>query len=31
MVREYVQRCKDLGTVSDDAIKFAQAMDWKLT
>jgi hypothetical protein len=31
MVRGYVQRCKDLGTVSDDAIEFARAMDWKLT
>ena len=31
MVQEYVQRCKTLDTMSDDAMKFAKNMNWVLT
>ena len=31
MVREYAQRCKDLGTISADAQAFARNMNWDLT
>jgi hypothetical protein len=30
VVREYIQRCKALGTVSDDAIAFAKKMNWEV-
>lgn len=30
MLREYIQRCHRLGTISADAITFAQAMKWDL-
>jgi hypothetical protein len=30
MVREYTQRCKDLGAISDDALTFARNMKWEL-
>ncbi|MGH3971666.1 MAG: nuclear transport factor 2 family protein [Mycobacterium sp.] len=30
MVREYVQRCKTLGTASEDALAFAKNMNWEL-
>jgi hypothetical protein len=30
MVREYVQRCAKLGTLSDDARTFAKNMNWEL-
>jgi hypothetical protein len=30
MIREYIQRCKTLGTVSEDAITFANNMKWEL-
>jgi hypothetical protein len=28
MVRGYIERCKSLGTASDDAITFARKMGW---
>jgi hypothetical protein len=31
MVREYTQRCKDLGTLSADALAFAKNMNWELS
>jgi len=31
MIREHIQRCKTLGTVSEDAITFANNMKWELT
>lgn len=30
MVRDYVQRCNQLGTISQDAITFAKNMKWEL-
>jgi ketosteroid isomerase-like protein len=30
MVQGYIQRCKSLGTLSDEAIKFAKNMNWEL-
>jgi hypothetical protein len=30
VVRDYIQRCKTLGTVSNDAIAFAKNMNWEL-
>ena len=29
MVRGYIERCKSLGTASDDAIAFARKMGWE--
>src|SRR6476469_803167 len=31
MVRAYIQRCHELGTISDDARTFAENMNWELT
>jgi hypothetical protein len=30
MVQGYVQRCHELGTISDDARTFAKNMNWEL-
>jgi hypothetical protein len=30
MVRDYLQRSHELGTVSEDAIAFAKNMNWEL-
>lgn len=30
VVREYIQRCKTLGTASEDALAFAKNMNWEL-
>ena len=30
MIRGYIQRCKDLGTASDQAIAFARKMKWEM-
>jgi len=31
MLQGYVQRCHELGTLSDDARTFARNMNWELT
>jgi ketosteroid isomerase-like protein len=31
MLRDYIQRCVDLGTASDDALAFAKNMNWQVT
>jgi hypothetical protein len=30
VIREYIQRCKALGTATDDAIAFAKKMNWEV-
>jgi hypothetical protein len=30
MIKEYVERCHQLGTLSDDARVFAKNMSWEL-
>ena len=31
MIQGYIQRCHELGTISDDARMFAKNMNWELT
>jgi hypothetical protein len=31
MIQGYIQRCHELGTISDDARTFAKNMNWQLS
>jgi hypothetical protein len=31
MIQQYIQRCHELGTISDDARVFAKNMNWELS